>query len=277
MEKRDDNKNSIAGYGNKITGQFLPDTISIIKTATTSIINFPILCALAQTNIGNYTLETEKNIEQFEALNIESVSVAENGECLISFIYDQREPIPAIVRNACWDISQIGERNIGNTGTHIIGIDAKSPATNITKNILIKTEQRSTQEDANDIAKKLEPVRFLYCAKTSTSERNAGLQGLNKKVSGSFDGNIDLINARKIEANPERPNKAGENNHPTVKAQKLMRYLCRLITPPNGIVLDPFMGSGSTGLAAISEGFRFIGIEKEPEYFEICKRRVIKT
>jgi len=82
--------------------------------------------------------------------------------------------------------------------------------------------------------------RFFYCAKTSTAERNA----------------------------------AGPNGHPTVKAQKLIRYLCRLITPPNGVVLDPFMGSGSTGLAALSEGFRFVGIEKEQEYFEISKKRI---
>lgn len=65
-----------------------------------------------------------------------------------------------------------------------------------------------------------------------------------------------------------------KSSHPTVKAQKLMRYLCRLITPPKGVVLDPFMGSGSTGLAAIAEGFEFIGIEKESEYFEIAQARI---
>lgn len=64
------------------------------------------------------------------------------------------------------------------------------------------------------------------------------------------------------------------NNHPTVKPIKLMKYLCKLITPPNGIVLDPFMGSGSTGLAAINLGFDFIGIEKELEYLEIATKRI---
>lgn len=64
------------------------------------------------------------------------------------------------------------------------------------------------------------------------------------------------------------------NFHETVKPQKLMRYLCKLITPPGGTVLDPFMGSGSTGLAAKSEGFGFIGIEREPEYFEIASKRI---
>jgi site-specific DNA-methyltransferase (adenine-specific) len=64
------------------------------------------------------------------------------------------------------------------------------------------------------------------------------------------------------------------NFHPTVKPQKLMRYLCRLITPPGGTVIDPFMGSGSTGLAAFHEGFQFIGVEKNPEYFEISEARI---
>ena len=68
--------------------------------------------------------------------------------------------------------------------------------------------------------------------------------------------------------------KVGKNNHPTVKPIALMQYLCRLITPPNGIVLDPFMGSGSTGIGAKREGFNFIGIEKEKEYCKIAEARI---
>jgi site-specific DNA-methyltransferase (adenine-specific) len=64
------------------------------------------------------------------------------------------------------------------------------------------------------------------------------------------------------------------NHHPTVKPTALMRYLCRLITPPGGVVLDPFMGSGSTGLGAWREGFRFIGIEREAEYFTLAIHRL---
>jgi site-specific DNA-methyltransferase (adenine-specific) len=64
------------------------------------------------------------------------------------------------------------------------------------------------------------------------------------------------------------------NIHPTVKPTDLMRYLCRLVTPPGGVVLDCFMGSGSTGKAAMLEGFRFIGIEREAEYLEIAKARI---
>lgn len=80
--------------------------------------------------------------------------------------------------------------------------------------------------------------RFFYCAKASKKDRGEG------------------------------------NNHPTVKPTELMAYLCRLVTPPGGIVLDPFMGSGSTGKAAMREGFRFTGIEMDPDYFEIAKARI---
>lgn len=81
-------------------------------------------------------------------------------------------------------------------------------------------------------------ARFFYCAKASKADRDEG------------------------------------NNHPTVKPTDLMRYLCRLVTPPGGTVLDPFMGSGSTGKAATLEGFAFVGIEREAEYLEIAKARI---
>ena len=87
-------------------------------------------------------------------------------------------------------------------------------------------------------------ARFFYCPKVSKNERNRGLD---------------------------------KNIHPTVKPVELMKYLCRLVTPKGGTILDPFMGSGSTGMAAKDEGFEFIGIEKEKEYFEIAKQRIATT
>jgi site-specific DNA-methyltransferase (adenine-specific) len=75
-------------------------------------------------------------------------------------------------------------------------------------------------------------------------------------------------------AKASKADRGDANHHPTVKPTDLMRYLCRLVTPPNGTVLDPFMGSGSTGKAAILEGFRFIGIEREAEYLEIARARI---
>lgn len=110
--------------------------------------------------------------------------------------------------------------------------------------------------------------RFFYCAKASQSDRNDGLSGFDKKSSKKFDGgNFDS-------ASTNANDRTSLNFHPTVKPTELMRYLCRLITPPNGIVLDPFMGSGSTGKGAILEGFDFIGMELDTEYVEIAKARI---
>jgi DNA modification methylase len=111
-------------------------------------------------------------------------------------------------------------------------------------------------------------ARFFYCAKASKHDRDDGCDGMEKKFLATMG---DGIGAR--EHNPEQSTAWVRNNHPTVKPTSLMRYLCRLITPPKGTVLDNFMGSGSTGKAAILEGFKFIGIEKEIEYAEIAKAR----
>ncbi len=75
-------------------------------------------------------------------------------------------------------------------------------------------------------------------------------------------------------AKASKKEKGSDNNHPTVKPIALMRYLCRLITPPNGVVLDPFMGSGTTGIAACLEGFNFVGIELNEDYLEIARHRI---
>jgi len=112
--------------------------------------------------------------------------------------------------------------------------------------------------------------RFFYVAKTSKRERNAGLEGVTKEKQGNRPNSKDSTG--KFPDHDHRP--TGGNNHPTVKPLKLMEYLCRLITPPGGIILDPFLGSGSTGCAAVKLGFQFIGIERELEYVEIAKRRI---
>jgi len=122
--------------------------------------------------------------------------------------------------------------------------------------------------DVETIGDEGSAARFFYCPKASKKERNFGLIDLEDKQY-SFDGR-----KKEIE-NPFQRNKSvAKNNHPTVKPIKLMQYLCRLITPKGGTVLDPFMGSGTTGLACKNEGFDFIGIEKEKEYFEIAKARL---
>lgn len=114
-------------------------------------------------------------------------------------------------------------------------------------------------------------ARFFYCPKTAKSERNQGLVEFDDKQY-SHDGRKKSIE------NPYQRNKSiSKNSHPTVKPVELMKYLCRLVTPKGGTVLDPFMGSGSTGMAAKDEGFNFIGIEREKEYFKISEQRIKTT
>jgi len=110
-------------------------------------------------------------------------------------------------------------------------------------------------------------ARFFYCAKANKKDRNEGLDGFEDVATHRYGAGIG-------EGLTPDALSIGKNHHPTVKPTDLMRYLCRLITPPNGNVLDPFMGSGSTGKAAIYEGFNFVGIEMTDEYLPIAKARI---
>ena len=116
--------------------------------------------------------------------------------------------------------------------------------------------------------------RFFYCAKASKRDRNEGLDGLADGVAGSFVGNVAELSGRKIGANPDKPNQPGKNTHPTVKPTTLMRYLIKLVTPAGGTVLDPFTGSGSTGKAALLDGYKFVGAELTEEYLPIIEGRL---
>lgn len=116
-------------------------------------------------------------------------------------------------------------------------------------------------------AREPEASRFFYCAKASRSEREAGLGQLTDRADGSDGLNSPRAGAGRTSGR--------RNHHPTVKPIALMRYLVRLITPPGGIVLDPFTGSGTTGIAAACEGFGFVGCELSPEYCEIATARIV--
>lgn len=110
--------------------------------------------------------------------------------------------------------------------------------------------------------------RFYYCAKTSRSERDAGLAGERKALTWSSG----TQNPGTFQS--EGTDKTARNHHPTVKPIALMRWLCRLVTPPGGRILDPFCGSGSTGCAAVLDGFSFDGIEREAEFVDIANARI---
>ncbi len=113
--------------------------------------------------------------------------------------------------------------------------------------------------------------RFFYCAKASKRDRDEGLDGFEVKRTGGMQATAD---GSMLTGSGNERKTARANTHPTVKPTDLMQYLCRLVTPPGGTVLDPFTGSGSTGKAAILEGFNFIGIEREAEYVEIARARI---
>ena len=138
------------------------------------------------------------------------------------------------------------------------------------KSIFNLDEQKEKQTHLPGIKDSGSAARFFYCAKASRKERDMGLSNMTPQIR-SDRKNIDSIgadNPRNRSSTPKR------NHHPTVKPLKLMRYLCKLITPKRGLILDPFMGSGSTGIAALQEGFRFIGIDLEEDYCEIARLRI---
>jgi len=117
-------------------------------------------------------------------------------------------------------------------------------------------------------------ARFFYCAKASRLDREEGLDGM-PTAQRDTSRSAEQPSMNGGEGNPYNRGAAPRaNHHPTVKPTDLMRYLCRLITPPCGTVLDPFTGSGSTGKAAMYEGLSFIGCEMESAYLEIAKRRI---
>ena len=120
-----------------------------------------------------------------------------------------------------------------------------------------------------------EAARFFYCAKASRSDREDGCSSLPARTGAEAverdEGSAGMDSPR---AGAGRTAASVKNHHPTVKPTTLMRYLCRLVTPPGGTVLDPFTGSGSTGRGAVLEGFNFIGCELSPEYAEIARTRI---
>ena len=157
-----------------------------------------------------------------------------------------------------------------------ISFDAPSPKTSGIYGAM-KRQGEPSQDSENEggVGFKMKPgarrldsgsaARFFYCAKASRKDRDEGLGGFEKKYAARDNGFSDKLSDTK---------EPRANIHPTVKPTSLMAYLCRLITPPGGTILDPFMGSGSTGKAAVLEGFNFVGIEREDEYMPIAEARI---
>jgi site-specific DNA-methyltransferase (adenine-specific) len=176
---------------------------------------------------------------------------ASTGRWPANFIHDGSDEVlelfPSNVKGGTWNRTQ-GARHFNNDG-----------------------------EETNYVSSGLDSsvgsaARFFYCAKANKRDRNEGLDGFEVRRSSGYGYDRGLGNAGEGMFKDRNPIKA--NHHPTVKPTSLMQYLVRLVTPPNGIVLDPFMGSGSTGKACVYEGFSFIGIDQSAEYVEIANARI---
>lgn len=164
--------------------------------------------------------------------------------------------------------------------THVVGVGPKLGEASRTLKFGMGTRETTTkwacvegcpvrQLDAHQGAS-----RFYYCAKPSRAEKEAGLDHLpvrsGSEITGRAEGSAGIQNPRAGTG----ARGGARNYHPTVKSIALMRYLCRLVTPPGGTILDPFSGSGTTGIAALAEGFGFIGCELTNDYLPILVGRV---
>ena len=197
------------------------------------------------------TSQRNEDAIQFGGIGANGTNVSmykENGRWPANFIHDGSDEVVALFPD-----TKAGIAKRGNSGGNNFGSDTPKPPL----------------EDIG-YADSGSAARFFYCAKASKRDRNEGLDGFEAKRDhdGRADGGVGGDNPR------NRTNNEKLNHHPTVKPTTLMQYLVRLVTPPNGTVLDPFMGSGSTGKACIYEGFSFIGIEQSAEYVAIAEARI---
>jgi len=158
------------------------------------------------------------------------------------------------------NIGASGNQYISNGTQHLVDISQNRPSGRFPANLIHDGSDEATagMGDAS---------RYFYCAKASKKDRDAGLRDWRETAVHRYGAGIGEGHT------PDAP-AMNKNHHPTVKPTDLMAYLCRLITPPGGTVLDPFNGSGSTGKAAVREGFNYIGCELDPEYVEIARARI---
>ena len=237
-------------FGNKSMENYQMDAKYTISTLTKQMIELKTCNALQGLNIDFYTEELLKTINSLTILSIEDVNFANCINRFKNLLLELVEHIKGIVNHVKSPYYKNGEKLIEKNTTHTIE--------NIGKD---------------------QKHRFFYTAKESKDDRNEGLKGFEVKQTpgggGGIGNYLEDVNSASGKFGSEKAPSA--NTHPTVKPTELMRYLCRLITPPNGIVLDPVMGSGSTGKAAIVEGFQFVGMEMEEEYFKIAEARIAKA
>ena len=170
------------------------------------------------------------------------------------------------------------------------GNNKNTPTPNAPNNGFVSVAQDQGRWPANLIHDGSDEVTELFPDRASSGEYTESLSKpeLKKQIFGSEIGDDNRMKKNNYAnekgsaarffycAKASKADREDGNSHPTVKPTDLMAYLCRLVTPPEGTVLDPFMGSGSTGKAALREGLSFIGIERDPEYYAIAEGRVVQ-
>lgn len=183
-----------------------------------------------------------------------SGTMPETGRFPANLIHDGSDEVLALFPQSKGQLAKVGPENGNKDSVNVFG-------------------DYGPRQDFKPRGDSGSAARFFYCAKASKSERNIGCENLQLKTAGECtDRQEDTAGLNSPRAGAGRTN-GSRNHHPTVKPLALLQYLCRLITPLNGIILDPFAGSGSTGLAATREGFNSVLIEIDRGYCEIARAR----
>jgi len=196
-------------------------------------------------------MHDEAVTEQKKLESAENVAKAEElGRHPANVCHDGSDEVEA-------EFAKYGEKSYGSNGAYNYS-DKEYEVEGFINNI--KPNSPSNYGDKGTAS------RFFYCAKIKKTDRNEGCEELDPKEWKEEGAAVPM--------RAERPFNKSFNNHPTVKPTELMRYLCKLVTPKGGTILDPFCGSGSTGKAAVLEGFNFTGIELDAEYIKIAEARI---
>jgi site-specific DNA-methyltransferase (adenine-specific) len=244
---------STDGCGSKPTGQSQPDTKSTTGTTTRATTSSKTSNSSPKHGTTTTISDSEKITSSPMASSCAGASDAESIDRSLISPNDPPEPIKGIAGDAAQQASVSGESATESTTTPTCGSTKKHGGL-----------------DEICLTGQAPGLRFKYCPKSSREERDYGTHGLTarQRDESRKEGNPGGDNPRNRGLQPRG------NFHPTVKPVDLMRWLVRLVTPAGGTVLDPFAGSGTTGMACAFEGFEFIGIEREAEYVAIAERRV---
>ena len=182
------------------------------------------------------------------------------------------EDLAALQKN--WDRVQSAQQGIASQGIKAIDLRDRAPSGRWPANLIHDGSDEVTELFPENVRGAIPGTQKIGDKTTTNRDNNVSYASCGyQKISG-YKEEVGSAARFFYCAKASKADREDGNTHPTVKPTDLMRYLCRLVTPPGGIVLDPFMGSGSTGKAAMLDGFRFIGIEREAEYLEIAKQRM---